>query len=468
MIGLPRKKGAHGTLSRRLAIAFAAVAALTMLLAAGILWFIWLGQFDAYVEEQLQETANGAAQMLSNSYTQSGGWSLDAFSQLPRYGMLSGLALQVLDAKGSVIYDDSTALNLREHAMLGPPVNATDPQGPVVSSPVVTDGDVVGLVRVWSLSPQGLLTDNDLRFRRSSAFGLAAAGVFAVLFASFAGLWFAMSLVRPIDRITATAQALADGDPDARTGIDGDDAISVLGRTFDEMADAIEADREMERRLTADVAHELRTPLQAIQATVEAMQDGVYPADPEHLQIVRDETVRLSRLTAGILELTRLERGSVTMRFEMVDVADPVLAALDAHRALLDATGLTVDERVERGLAVHGDRDRLVQAVGNLLSNAARYSGTGGTVTVAVRRDGARALIEVADTGIGIAEEDLERVFSRFWRADAARDRASGGLGIGLSVVREIVERHGGSVEAARREGGGSVFTIRLPLVVTA
>ncbi len=468
MIGLPRKKGPHGTLSRRLAIAFAAVAALTMLLAAGILWFIWLGQFDAYVEEQLQETANGAAQMLSNSYTQSGGWSLDAFSQLPRYGMLSGLALQVLDAKGSVIYDDSTALNLREHAMLGPPVNATDPQGPVVSSPVVTDGDVVGLVRVWSLSPQGLLTDNDLRFRRSSAFGLAAAGVFAVLFASFAGLWFAMSLVRPIDRITATAQALADGDRDARTGFDGDDAISMLGRTFDEMADSIEADREMERRLTADVAHELRTPLQAIQATVEAMQDGVYPADPEHLQIVRDETVRLSRLTAGILELTRLERGSVTMRFEMMDVADPVLAALDAHRALLDATGLAIDERIERGLRVHGDRDRLVQAIGNLLSNAARYSADGGTVTVGVRRDGARALIEVADTGIGIAEEDLERVFSRFWRADAARDRASGGLGIGLSVVREIVERHGGSVEAARREGGGSVFTIKLPLVVTA
>lgn len=468
MILPSRKKGPRGRLSRRLAIAFAAVAALTMALAAAILWFIWAGQFDAYVQEQLQETADGASQMLSNTYAEAGGWTLDAFSQLPRYGMLSGLALQVLDAKGNVIYDDSTAMNVREHAMLGPPVNATEPQGPVVSSPIVANDDVVGLVRVWSLSPQGLLTDNDLRFRRSSALGLLAAAVVAVMLASVAGLWFALSLVRPIDRITMTAEALAEGDRDARTGIDGDDAISVLGRTFDEMADAIEADREMERRLTADVAHELRTPLQAIQATVEAMQDGVYPADAEHLQIVRDETVRLSRLTAGILELTRLERGNVAMNLKILDVAEPVHAALDAHRALLDATGLSIDDRIENGLRVHADPDRLVQAVGNLLSNAARYSSPGGTVTVTVRRDGSRALIEVADTGIGIAEEDLERVFSRFWRADDARDRASGGLGIGLSVVREIVERHGGSVDASRREGGGSVFTIKLPIVSEA
>lgn len=465
MVSFSRKQGSRKRLSRRLAFAFAAVAALTMALAAGMLWLIWARQFDAYVQDQLQQTADGASSLLANSYSTAGGWSLDAFSQLPRYGMMSGLALQVLDSTGSIIYDDSTAMNLREHAMLGPPVNAEDPQGPVVSSPIVANDEVVGLVRVWSLSSQGLLTDNDLHFRRSSVLGLLVAGVLAVFLASAAGLWFALSLVRPIDRITETAQALADGDRDARTGIDGDDAISVLGRTFDEMADAIEADREMERRLTADVAHELRTPLQAIQATVEAMQDGVYPADAEHLQIVRDETVRLSRLAAGILELTRLERGNVAMRFELIDIADPVRAALDAHRALLDATGLVIEEHLEDGLRVHGDRDRLMQAIGNLLSNAARYSGEGGTVTVSVRRDDGRAVIEVADTGIGIAEEDLERVFSRFWRADSARDRASGGLGIGLSVVREIVERHSGSVEAAQREGGGSVFRIKLPLV---
>lgn len=451
------------TLSRRLAIAFAAVAAVTMALAAVILANIWTDQFDAYVREGLQETANGAAQMLGGAHEQWGGWTAASFSQLPRYGYLSGLALQVMDASGDIIYDDSTAQSLQEHMMMGRPA-AREPEGPVVTAAIVADDEVVGLVRVWSLSPQGLLSDNDVRFRQSSFAGLAAAAVVSVLLASMAGLVFAWTLVRPIDRITATAEALRGGDRNARTGIGGEDSIGMLGRTFDEMADAIEADREMERRLTADVAHELRTPLQAIQATVEAMQDGVYPADPEHLEIVRAETVRLARLADGILELTRLEHGSLPMHLAPIDLADPVRGAIDAHRILIEAAGLTLAEEITTGLRVMGDADRLTQAVGNLLSNAARYTPAGGTVTVTLRREGDRAVIEVADTGIGIATEDLDRVFSRFWRADDARDRASGGLGIGLSVVREIVERHGGTVAAVRRASGGSAFALRLPL----
>ncbi|PKQ30252.1 MAG: sensor histidine kinase [Actinobacteria bacterium HGW-Actinobacteria-10] len=464
MSALRRSWERRGTLSRRLAIAFAGVAALTMLLAAAILSFVWGGQFDAYVREGLQNTADGAARMLSSSYTQWGGWTTSAFTQLPRYGVLSGLALQVLNEDGEVIYDDTTAQSLEEHALMGRPMGASEPEGVVVTSVVESDGEYVGIVRVWPLSPQGLLSENDVAFRRSSFAGLFVAAIAAVLFASLAGLLFALSLVKPIDRITATAQALRGGNQDARTGIAGDDAIGLLGRTFDEMADAIEADREMERRLTADVAHELRTPLQAIQATVEAMQDGVYPADAEHLQVVRDETVRLSRLTSGILELTRLERGSVALKLERLDVAGPVRAAVDSHRVLFEAAGLELTEALSEGLVVDADRDRLTQAIGNLLSNAARYTPAGGSVAVSVGRIGERAVIEVADTGIGIAREDLDRVFSRFWRADDARDRATGGLGIGLAVVREIVERHGGIVYAALRDGGGSRFVVELPL----
>lgn len=465
MSALRRSWDRRGTLSRRLAIAFAGVAALTMLLAAAILSFVWGGQFDAYVREGLQNTANGAARMLSSSYTQWGGWTTSAFTQLPRYGVLSGLALQVLDADGDVIYDDTTAQSLEEHAIMGRPMGASEPEGTVVTAAVESDGEYVGIVRVWSLSPQGLLSENDVQFRRSSFVGLFIAGVAAVLFASLAGLLFALSLVKPIDRITATAEALRGGNQDARTGIGGDDAIGLLGRTFDEMADAIEADRETERRLTADVAHELRTPLQAIQATVEAMQDGVYPTDAEHLQVVRDETVRLSRLTSGILELTRLERGNVPLKLERLDLAEPVRAAVDSHRILFEAARLELTEALTDGLVVQADRDRLTQAVGNLLSNAARYTPEGGSVAITVGRVDDTALITIADTGIGIAEEELDLVFSRFWRADGARDRATGGLGIGLAVVREIVERHGGKVYASRREGGGSQFVVQLPLL---
>lgn len=165
---------ARGTLGRRLAFTFALIAAFTMVLAALILAYVWAGQFGAYVEENLQQTADGAAAMLSATYERVGGWSYAAFQQLPRFGMLSGLALQVLDVDGNIIYDDSTAQTFAEHMMMGPPQGASEPKGTVVTAPVVAESEVVGVVRVWSLSPQGLFSENDVRFRTSSFLGLLA------------------------------------------------------------------------------------------------------------------------------------------------------------------------------------------------------------------------------------------------------------------------------------------------------
>jgi len=453
------------TFGRRLAFAFAAVAILTAVLAAAILGLVWANRFDAYVRGNLQRAADGAALVAGQEVEKSGGWMKASFQQMPRYGVMGGFALQVIDMSGNVLYDDSV---LGSHIFgfdtSDGRLTAKAPTDPTAMSPVRAEGEVVGYVRVWTYGSQGLLTDNDVQLRRSVFIGLGGAAVVAVLLASMAGLVYATSLVRPIERITDTADSLRAGDRDARTGMSGGDEIGMLGKTLDEMADAIEADREMERRLTADVAHELRTPLQAIQATVEAMQDGVLPADEERLGVVRDETIRLARLADGILELTRLERGSTPMRAERLDLAIPVSAAVDTHRALFDSCGLLLTVDMVDDVRVIGDADRLKQAVGNLLSNAARYTPADGRVGVAVRREGDQAVIEVTDTGIGVAEEDLGRVFSRFWRADEARDRSTGGLGIGLAVVKEIVDRHGGTVSVARRSEGGSVFTIRLPI----
>ena len=334
-----------------------------------------------------------------------------------------------------------------------------------MTAPIWVGHSQVGTVRVWSYGTGALLTSRDLQFRQGSFMGLTLAALVAVAISGVAGIWFANRLVGPIEKITKTAQALTGGDPDARTGMKSDDEIGFLGKTFDEMADSIEADREMERRLTADVAHELRTPLQAIQATVEAMQDGVLPADAERLGIVRDETRRLARLTNGILELTRLERGTVPFALERVDAAQPVRAAVDSLEALIETCELTLTSDIADGIIVRADADRLQQAVSNLLSNAARYTPAGGHVHVSLRRDMTMAAIEVADSGIGIAEEDIPRVFSRFWRADDARATATGGLGIGLAVTKEIVERHGGTIAvASRTDGPGTRFTLRIPL----
>lgn len=447
--------------SGQLAVAFAATAAMTALLAAVLISAFWNYEFDAYLRGNLERIADGVAEIASQAYPQYGGWTLQTLSLIPRFGPMRGVGIQILDAEGTLLYDDTTGRSTEGGQQ--EPI-AIEPNGPVVISPVVVSGQQVGTVRVWAFGTGAVLTDRDEQFRRGSFTALTIAALASIVIASLAGMVYASHLVRPIQRITATAQALRAGDREARTMLDGDDEIAVLGRTFDEMAEAIEADRQLERRLTADVAHELRTPLQAIQATVEAMQDGVLPADEERLGVVRDETVRLARLADGILELTRLERGSLPFEREPLDAAGPVRSALDAHEALLESRDLTWSIDAEEGLTVIGDTDRLQQAVSNLLSNAARYTPAGGHVTLSVRRDVDRAAIEVSDTGIGIREDDIPHVFSRFWRGDEARASSTGGIGIGLAVTREIVERHGGTIGVERRAAGGTRFTIRIPL----
>jgi signal transduction histidine kinase len=440
-------------------VAFAVVAVATAAIAAFVITVTWQRQFEVYVQRGVQERADSVAEGLADVYEQAGSWEAVSFVQFAHLGISGDLSVQVLDAEGNLVAYTQGRMG---RMMTG----GTPPEGTEVTAraPIVVRGDVVGEARVVQSTPGALLTQRDLSFRLTSLRGLGLAAVIAVALASLAGVAYSRSIVRPIEAVTRAAEALRRGDRSARTGMAGGDPVADLGATFDQMADAVEAERAFEQQLTADVAHELRTPLQAIQATVEAMQDGVLPTDEERLALIHDETVRLGRLAGSILELSRLETGSAQFTLVPIDVATPVEAALESSRALMESTGHVLEEAVEHGLVVSGDADRLTQAVGNLLANAARYTPEGGRVRVRVLRDGAEAVVEVADSGIGVADHDRARVFTRFWRADPARSRASGGLGIGLAVVREIVDRHGGTVGVHESDLGGAAFVIRLPM----
>jgi signal transduction histidine kinase len=448
------------SLTFRLALAFAVVAVATALIAAFVITVTWRRQFEVYVQRGVQERAEAVASVLAREYERAGSWQAVTFFDFIHIGISPDLSIQVLDAEGDLVA--YTADRQGRMTMGGTPPREMQV---TARADIVVAGEIVGEALVTQNAPGGLLTERDVWFQQVSIRGLAVAGLIAVVLASLAGVLYARGIVRPIEAVTRAAEALRRGDRSARTGMTGSDPVAALGATFDQMADAVEAERRHEQQLTADVAHELRTPLQAIQATVEAMQDGVLPTDEERLGLIHDETVRLGRLAGSILELSRLETGSAQITLAPIEVSAPVAVAIESSRALMESTGHTLEESLAAGLVVLGDGDRLTQAVGNLLANAARYAPEGGLVRVRVVRDGDEAVVEVADSGIGVAEGDRERVFQRFWRADPARSRASGGLGIGLAVVREIVERHGGSVGAHASDLGGAAFVLRLPLI---
>lgn len=461
----------------RVTLAFAFIAAMTALVAVGVVSFVWEQHFQTYTRENMVSTAESMAKDIAANYEKSG--TFDAQTLAPvRYmvNVTPSIGMRVIDntvpanSDQSVVFDST----LFDHGGTATsdvslvPKHAKPEQ--MVTAPIEVKSEdsgtiqAVGSVSVWVLGSDTLLRATDEEFRNKSYQAMFFAAAMAILLASCIGFLFARNLVDPIKCMTKTAEAIKKGDLSARTNLHGEDEIARLGETFDKMADSVEKDRELERRLTTDVAHELRTPLMAIQSTVEAMVDGVFEADYEHLETVNSEVQRLSRLVDSLLKLSRLENRSNPLKKEVVNVGQLISGIIATHDAFVADSGLTLEYQADEGVCVLGDADMIRQATANLISNAVRYTPEGGHITVTVKRSDIMASIAVRDTGIGLTPEECKMVFSRFWRADAGRNRESGGLGIGLAVVKEIVGRHGGWVQVEGRKNEGACFTIHIPI----
>jgi two-component system sensor histidine kinase BaeS len=291
------------------------------------------------------------------------------------------------------------------------------------------------------------------------------AGAAAVV-ASLGGLWAAGRLTRPVRRLETAAAAVAAGDLARRSGLaDRTDELGDLGRSFDGMAAALERAEEDRRRFMQDAVHELRTPLAVIEATTSAILDGVYPHDDEHLGTVRDQARLLSRIVDDLRTISLAEGGHLELRREQVDLGEIIAGVVRDFEARAAAAGVALHvERAPGATRVLVDPDRVRQALAAVLDNAVRHTPAGGRVVV-VAREAAdqRVRVEVRDTGPGIAPEDLPHVFDRLYQADPARDRRTGSSGLGLAIVRALVEAHGGQVGAGSAPGGGALVWLELP-----
>lgn len=518
----PRSDSRSGlSYGSRMALSFALTSLMTVLILVCVIMVVWGSAFSEYTRANVIDLAKLTSEKLADSYEQDGEWTVDTLYAIAQSSSISDdIGLQVLDAEGTILYDDtwpvaSVAADVKKseaepvsdtgsaeegsvvatdqgsagqaaatsaegsataaekdepkikfdrHGLIS--TAPTDEEGAITEPITTSDGKVVGKVRLWVLGSDVLLTKTDTAFREKTIDAMFLAAAIAVAISLMIGLFVSRMLTNPIRRITGTAKQIRDGDLSARTNMRGDDEIDQLGETFDEMATSLEKDLKHERRLTSDVAHELRTPLMAMLATVEAMQDGVYPTDNEHLETVASETRRLARLVQQMLDLSRMENHTAPMNIEAVDMVELVRGIVNAQEPLFHERDLRLrfaDETQGKMPFIKVDPDMITQCVINLMSNAMRYTPEGGWVIVTVGLDRKHLTISVSDTGIGIAKEDLSRIFGRFWRADASRAREAGGLGVGLAVTKQIVERHHGFISVESELEKGTTFTIHLP-----
>jgi signal transduction histidine kinase len=280
---------------------------------------------------------------------------------------------------------------------------------------------------------------------------LAAVAVAAIASVALA-IFLARMLTRPIAEVGAAARRIAEGDYAARVPRDGPEELASLADSFNQMAASLERQETMRRDFIANAAHELRTPLTNLQGYLEALRDGVIVADRATYDSLWEEAERLVRLSHSLDALTEGDAGAAPT-LEELDLSAAIRAALDLAKATLERAGLRVDVELPDRLPARANPDHLAQVLANLLSNAARYTPAGGTVSVRAERRPSDLLVSIINTGDRIPPADLERVFERFYRVEKSRDPARGGAGIGLAIVKQLVEAAGGTVGAESLEG---------------
>ncbi|MEM6645486.1 MAG: HAMP domain-containing sensor histidine kinase [Bacteroidota bacterium] len=327
-------------------------------------------------------------------------------------------------------------------------------------APIYVDGEQIGV----ALMPAnlGALGAAEARFLAASRAGVIWALAGALLLAVVLGVFVARTTVQPLARLTTATQAIADGAFDQVVQVQRRDEVGQLAEAFNTMTMRLREARALREQMTADLAHDLRTPLTVLTGTLEALRDGVLQSTPERIASLHTEAQTLGRLIDDLHLLALADAGELTLHRSVKPLAD--LLSYTAERfkpiALAEGIHLTVNDPGQ-GLAVRVDAGQMQRVLGNLVANAIRHTPSGGRITLSAAHDGEAVVVRVADTGEGIVPELAARIFERTVRGDHARH--TDGAGLGLAIAQSIAQAHGGQLDVASAPGEGATFSMRLP-----
>jgi len=292
-------------------------------------------------------------------------------------------------------------------------------------------------------------------------------GLITAAVALLIGLILTRQIARPIRALISGARHLTKGELSYRVDAKSHDEIGELADSFNIMASSLEKGEQSRRQLTADITHELRTPLTIIEGTVDGMIDGVFKSDSEHLSTIKEQTSMLTHLISDLRDLSLAESRQLKLNLTSTDMVKLVQRVVSSYEINAQEKNIRINlEKATQIPEIRIDPIRMEQVISNLLTNAIRHTPSGHNIDINVKNDEGGLVISVADTGEGIAPEDLPHVFERFYRSDTSRSRKEGGTGLGLAIVKQMVEAHGGKVWVESKIGMGSIFNILLPFTI--
>ena len=438
------------------------------LLTVVISKFYFDKKFGDYIMIKNQNTVQNILMELSEQYSDNE-WNYKNIEKITYNSLDKGIIVALYDKEDKEIMNIeknskdkcNRIMNFIKSSMEGK-YGSTTSQFEPVYYPLIKSGEKIGEVRVKFYGPIFYM-QNELVFLDIVNKIILGIGVLLILASTIMGFIISRSITRPINKLMTKAKYISKGEYDKKIEINTDILeINDLINSINNLSQSIKEQENIRKRLTGDISHELKTPLTNIQSHLEAMIDGIWEPTEKRLLSVKEEAERLSSLVSDMQKLNKYDESSIKLKKDNVNISDIICFVIFQFSNLAKSKNIKI-EYEKKNINLYCDKDKITQALVNILSNAIRYSNEGSTIFIEEGLKDNKVIISIEDQGIGISEEDLKYVFERFYRADKSRTRATGGTGIGLTIVKSIVSSHGGEVKLESKLGEGSKFTIILP-----
>jgi len=458
------------SLKTRLSATILVIVLLTIAIISFLANYFINRQFTDYIARQQELKAQIITSSISQQYTEfTNTWNMDYIHAIGMFSLYEGYIVKVYD-KDNVIMWDAQAhdMNLCNQIMedISDRMRIEYPQieGEFSSTmyPLELNGTSVGNVSISYFGPF-FLNENDFKFLHSLNFILLSVGFISLAVSVIVGHILAKRITNPILKTMEATKQIADGNYEVRLE-EGSNTkeLDMLVGSINHLAMTLETLEKLRKQLTEDVAHELRTPITILQSYIEAMIEGIWEASPERLQSCYEEVIRIGKLVGDLESLAKLEGENIKLNIQRMDLYNVIEKTVDSFESEIANKKLKVTIQGHH-LELLADQDRMKQVVVNLFSNAVKYSREKCNISFELFETKDTAGFRIRDNGIGIPKEELPYIFERFYRADKSRNRLTGGTGIGLTIVKSIVEAHGGRVSVESNMNEGSQFTVTLP-----
>lgn len=446
------------SISSKLILAFLSIGILSIIIIAATATWNTRAEFIRFLTDQSQ---TDTISELSNYHLENGSWEglqISYFSNQPKPGYGPGpnhgppQLFTLADENGMVILSNGKYK----------PGDSLSPADLKAGTQITENGNVIGIFVPMSAPYQG--QPRELEFIKRINTTLFYGALIGAVFALALGIFLSRAITRPIRELTQATHAVSEGDLSQQVTVHSNDELGELAKAFNKMSAELSRSVNARKQMTADIAHELRTPLSLILGHAEAVHDGVLPPTKENFEIIRDEAARLEHLVNDLRILSLADAGELTINPQPIEPERLIQEVASLYQFETQKKNISLELDVASSLpAIEVDPGRMTQVLTNILDNALRHTPEGGSIILSTKQTGDHVELAIQDSGPGLPREDLERIFERFYRADSSRQREDGGSGLGLAIAKSIVQAHNGQLAATSETGRGLRIVISLP-----